>query len=137
MDHVKASNFDGFYTYFASKGFTEGANPEIWSQLKKFATEKNLLFVPSVGPGYDDTRVRPWNNENTQSRSNGLYYQNYLDAVLKVSPPYVSITSFNEWHEGTQIESCQPYDTYQDYLPNSPTHYLELTASFVDRYHDP
>lgn len=28
--------------------------------MKTFCDNHGLLFVPSVGPGYDDTKIRPW-----------------------------------------------------------------------------
>ena len=53
---MKQANFDGFYTYFASNGFTYGCNIKNWNILSKFARNNNLIFAPSVGPGYIDTR---------------------------------------------------------------------------------
>ena len=52
--------FDGMYTYFASDGFSYGATTRHWKLMARFAHEHGKLFVPSVGPGYDDTRIRPW-----------------------------------------------------------------------------
>jgi glycoprotein endo-alpha-1,2-mannosidase len=46
------SGFDGFYTYFASEGFTEGSNSKNWFYLNDWANQNNLLFIPSVGPGF-------------------------------------------------------------------------------------
>lgn len=50
--------FDGFYTYFASRGFTYGATPEHWPALQRWAADNELRFVPSVAlatsmPGCD------------------------------------------------------------------------------------
>ena len=59
-DAITTAGFDGFYTYFASRTFTYASEWSHWPQLSAFARERGLLFVPSVGPGYDDTRVRPW-----------------------------------------------------------------------------
>lgn len=46
-----------------------------WVEINKFCVKNNLLFVPSVGPGYNDTRIRIWNSKNTRERQNGEYYK--------------------------------------------------------------
>ena len=132
---ILAGGFDGFYTYFASKGFSYGSTPQNWPRLASFAKTNGLLFVPSVGPGYDDVRVRPWNSHNTKPRQGGKYYLEMFRAAVEEQPGLVSITSFNEWHEGTQIEPSVPKNTatftYKDFSPNSPDFYLHLTLQFA------
>ena len=59
---IKTGCFDGFYTYFAANGFSHGSSWKNWRSLAKFAKRNGLLFSPSVGPGYTDVRVRPWND---------------------------------------------------------------------------
>ena len=61
---IKKAKFDGFYTYFASNGFTYGSSWKNWRSLASFAHQNSLMFVVSLGPGYLDTRVRPWNAKN-------------------------------------------------------------------------
>lgn len=130
-DFVLSSGFDGFYTYFATDGFTYGSSMGNWRSLATFAARNKLVFIPSVGPGYDDTRVRPWNSRNTRKRSNGEYYIRSISHALDAKPKFVSITSFNEWHEGTQIEPAIPKSyndfQYQNYLPQNEYFYLKLT----------
>jgi glycoprotein endo-alpha-1,2-mannosidase len=52
--------------------------------------------------------------------------------------PLVSITSFNEWGEGTQIEPAKPYTvgtfSYKDYTPENTSFYLHATRSYVDLF---
>ena len=66
----------------------------------------HLLCAPSVGPGYDarrgsgDPRVKP--------RRNGATYDAMWRAAIAAKADRVTITSFNEWHEGTQIEPAAP-----------------------------
>ena len=55
-----------------------------------------LVFVPSVGPGYNDEGIRPWNAHNTKSRENGGYYDRMWSRALESGAQFVSITSFNE-----------------------------------------
>lgn len=96
------------------------------------------MFIPSVGPGYIDTRVRPWNSKNTRPRQDGRYYKNSLQKALDINPSMISITSFNEWHEGTQIETAVPKATdsftYIDYGPEGPQCYLNITRQYVSKF---
>lgn len=135
---IRASGFDGIYTYFASNGFSFGSSHQNWKAIKTFCDSNNLLFIPSVGPGYVDTAVRPWNNHNTRNRVNGRYYETSLQAALSVRPEIVTITSFNQWHEGTQVERAVPKKTtsrlYLDYQPNQPDHYLQLTRQWAENF---
>ena len=128
------SGFDGFYTYFASDGFSYGSSSKNWNYLAQFAKDSGLLFIPSAGPGYDDTHVRPWNSANSKDRKGGMYYKNMMTKAIAASSEtsgIVSITSFNEWHEGTQIESAIKKTSYLNYEPYSPEYYLELTAQYA------
>lgn len=98
-----------------------------------------MLFIPSVGPGYDDTRVRPWNGDNVRSRADGDYYRREFKAAMEVGPDFISITSFNEWHEGTQIEPAVPKtDTINDFTYKTynegPNQYLALTRSLLSEF---
>ena len=57
---LHAGGFDGAYTYFASAGFSYGSTPQNWPSMSDFCRAHGMAFVPSVGPGYDDSRIRPW-----------------------------------------------------------------------------
>ncbi|GEM_PF-207133 len=131
-------HFDGCYTYFATDGFTYGSTTGNWPKLAEWAQQNDKLFIPSVGPGYVDLRIRPWNDVNTRNRQNGAYYDREFAAAIAVRPPIISITTFNEWHEGTQIEPAVPKQIpdfkYLDYLPRNPEYYLDRTGYWVDRY---
>ena len=74
----------------------------------------------------------------TRSRRKGQYYEAAWDAAVQTNPRFVSVTSFNEWHEGTQIETAVPAKTsnftYLDYSPHQPDHYLKLTRDWVKKY---
>ena len=50
---VSDGQFDGFYTYFASDGFSYGSRTRVWPALAAFAKQNSLVFIPSAGPGYD------------------------------------------------------------------------------------
>ena len=134
------AGFDGFYTYFGATGFSYGSTPVNWPGLSRWANDQGLLFVPCVAPGYDDIRVRPWNSVNTRSRDEGAYFDRLWSQALAAAPDCIGITSFNEWHEGTQIEPARPLSipgyTYEDYLPLDPEYYVQRTRFWSDRYRD-
>ncbi|CAJ1359318.1 unnamed protein product, partial [Effrenium voratum] len=97
------------------------------------------IFVPSVGPGYDDTRVRPWNKHNVRDRKQGEYYNRMWGAAIESRPYAVSVTSYNEWGEGTQIEPAKPYkswggEKYMGYDPKLSDYYLKETKRWSDRF---
>ena len=57
--YIDAGGFDGFYTYSVTDKFTYGPIWRFWPQFKSIAEQTNTLFIPSVGPGYIDTAIRP------------------------------------------------------------------------------
>lgn len=135
---MTGGHFDGFYTYFGADGFTYGSTSANWPKLSAFARRTGKVFVPSVGPGYVDTRIRPWNGRTTREREQGAYYDRLFRAAIGSGAPVISLTSYNEWHEGTQIESAVPKQaggfTYQDYAPLAPEYYLRRTAYWVGEF---
>jgi glycoprotein endo-alpha-1,2-mannosidase len=138
-EFIVKSCFDGFYTYFASDGFAYGSTTSNWPDMSAFAHENNLIYIPSVGPGYIDTRIRPWNEKNTKSRDKGRYYEKMYAHAVNTSADFISITSFNEWHEGTQIEPAIPKKlasyTYEDYgAATDPLFYIKKTRELVRKY---
>lgn len=101
---LSQAGFDGLYTYFGSDGLSYGSTSAEWAELVRQAHRAGLVVSLSVGPGYDDTRIRPWNSATRKPRDDGAYYRRMLQAAIAAAPDYISVTSFNEWGEGTQIE---------------------------------
>lgn len=134
---LAAGGFDGAYTYFATDGFTYGSTAANWTTMASFARARGLLFVPCVGPGYADLRVRPWNTPNQRGREQGAYYDRLWQAAVAASPDVVGVTSYNEWHEGTQIEPAiaktTPDFDYLDTAAEGPFWYLDRTRYWADR----
>jgi glycoprotein endo-alpha-1,2-mannosidase len=132
------SGFDGGYSYFAVDGFSHGASSAHWPALVDRARREERLFVPAVGPGYADLRIRPWNGANQRDRMEGATYDCLFARAIASKAPIITVTSFNEWHEGTQIEPAIPFATadftYQDYGARHPGYYLERTAYWAARH---
>lgn len=95
-----AARFDGLYTYDV---LLWGA--DTFPRLCRQAHQVGLLCLPSVGPGYEagratgDVRVKP--------RRDGATYDGMWRSAIASGADGVTITSYNEWHEGTQIEPAR------------------------------
>jgi hypothetical protein len=92
-----AGGFDGVYTYDV---LLWGAPS--FARLCDQAHRKGLLCAPSVGPGY--IAVRGSLDTRRKLRKRGETYDAMWRAAIAARADLVTITSYNEWHEGTQIE---------------------------------
>lgn len=138
--------FDGAYTYFAVDGMTYGSTSLYWREMGKFCAAHGLSFFPCAGPGYNDEAVRPWNVANTRPRRGGGYYRAMFAGLQGAKISGVGITSFNEAHEGTNIEASVPHEAESGALNplgrpvkyevwDSPEMYLDITAELVEGLH--
>ncbi len=64
--------------------------------------DKGKISTITVFPGYDDTKIR--HPGMKLDRDGGRLYQTLWRAAADAGPDWVLITSFNEWHEGSEIE---------------------------------
>ncbi len=129
---AKAGGFAGLYTYDILV-FDGTSFPRMCASARRL----DLLCAPSVGPGYSarratgDTRERP--------RRDGSTYDSMWRQALRARADQVTITSYNEWHEGTQIEPARAagkkYETYAGAWGTQGTaaerSYLERTAMWA------
>jgi len=127
--------FAGFYTYdFVTFGAAK------FIRLCGEAHRAGLLCAPSVGPGYNG--VRAGEAPVIKTRRNGATYDCLWKAALAADPDYVTVTSYNEWGEGTQIEPAVPRPGYQSYEGAwgltgvaASTAYLTRTAYWAAQFH--
>jgi Glycosyl hydrolase family 99 len=102
------AGFAGFYTYDIL--LYDGAK---FGRLCEQARSAGIICGPSVGPGYaasaatGDTRVKP--------RLDGSTYDSMWRAAEAAGADLVTITSYNEWGEGTQIEPAGHGGRYESY----------------------
>jgi hypothetical protein len=129
-----AGGFDGVYTYdvllYDGRFF-----PRYCAQARRL----RLLCAPSVGPGYDARRATP--DTRLRPRHRGLTYDAMWQGAIRARADVVTITSYNEWHEGTQIEPARAtagYEAYEGAWGRSgaaaQTAYLDRTAFWAARY---
>ncbi|MEM4969698.1 MAG: glycoside hydrolase family 99-like domain-containing protein [Sulfolobales archaeon] len=119
-DRIKV--FDGITSYNMHTNVPEILKNFEYNLDKKYkewstvAEELNVDFLPSVIPGFDDSAVRSTNYPLPKSEKRFI---EQLQIAKKYNPSVVVITSFNEWHEYTQIEpDREEYKKYLEVLLN-------------------
>jgi glycoprotein endo-alpha-1,2-mannosidase len=99
VSRAQAAHFSGIYTYdIATYG------PGTLGPICARAHQLGLICAPSVGPGYD--ALRGDGDTHFRARDNGATYDAMWRAAIQAGADRVTITSYNEWHEGTQIEAA-------------------------------
>jgi hypothetical protein len=79
---------------------------------KQAAAELGVAFIPAVSPGFNDTGVRdghrPLSRQLAEGEPGGSLFAAMLQGALPLTDKNVDrmlmVTSWNEWHEDTQIE---------------------------------
>ena len=129
------ARFDGLYTYDVL--LTDGG---VFPRLCAQAHAVGLLCEPSVGPGF--SAVAATGERRTRARRDGATYDTMWRNALAAGADVVTITSYNEWHEGSQIEpaAAKPGTRYASYDgawglrgAQAATAYLARTALWVQR----
>jgi hypothetical protein len=100
VGRAKASGFDGLYTYDVVTW-----NGSLFRRLCTQAHGAGLLCAPSVGPGYDARLAT--RGEAVRPRLHGATYDRMWRTAIRASADLITITSYNEWQEGTQIEPAR------------------------------
>lgn len=130
-----AAGFGGLYTYDVGNWVGR-----MFARLCSQAHHAGLLCAPSVGPGFDarlatsDPVVRP--------RLNGETYDNMWKSAVHGKADLVTITSYNEWQEGTQIEPARSRTGHKGYDGAwgmrgraAERAYLDDTARWIGHFH--
>ena len=112
---VRSNIFQATHTYnpvsvLASLPKTNNSKSEIATRLhrhynhnSKTQRQHNQPVILTVAKGYDDRLERPESGFYLSSDNSRLYHTMWLNAMA-FDPDIVLITSWNEWHEGTEIE---------------------------------
>jgi len=129
FSYGSARVFDGVHTYNTA-GSLRGLAPadvETWTfgtyrKWVELADRAGKISTITVIPGYDDTKIRT--PGLAVERYAGRSYRIQWERAIAADPHWVLITSFNEWHEGSEIEpSAEDGDQY-----------LELTTRYAARF---
>ncbi len=102
--------FDGIHTY----NITGRTARKSVSEIKTWAERTFPQWVATAGegriaclsiiPGYDDSKMGRKLPRPITERHNGETYRVLWEAAIAANPDWVLITSWNEWHEGSEIE---------------------------------
>ena len=97
-----------------------------------FAENLGRISAVTVIPGYDDTKIRKPGLK--VKRLDGELYRQMWDMAIRLVPDWVLITSFNEWHEGSEIEtSLEHGDLYVDFTSIVPSMPIRLTHKYLTK----
>ncbi|MHC4555678.1 MAG: endo-1,3-alpha-glucanase family glycosylhydrolase [Planctomycetota bacterium] len=129
FSYGSARVFDGIHTYNTA-GHLQGLDP---ADARKWASETYQSWVQladgagkisaiTVIPGYDDTKIRK--PGLAVKRYGGELYRVQWEQAVEADPHWVLITSFNEWHEGSEIEPSLEYKKQ----------YLDITARYAKSF---
>jgi len=123
-DPTRIANWDGIFgydTYVGYAGYSDdngflALHTTMYAEYQAAAQQLGVDFIPSLTPGYNDRAVRQTcaNNPALARRTNanaaeGSMFSSFLN---NLALPYaknsrfkmIHMTTFNEWHEDTQIE---------------------------------
>ena len=86
----------------------------MYENMKRYHASRGKFWAPTVIPGYDDRQIYPHENSfvgrsHTTNYGSRLTYCGMWEDALSIDPEWVMICSFNEIHEGTEIDHSVEY----------------------------
>jgi glycoprotein endo-alpha-1,2-mannosidase len=121
--------FDGVHTYntAGSLGGRPLADSEKWAAgtyppWVQLADGADKISTITVIPGYDDTKIRK--PGLAVDRHDGELYRIEWEQAIAADPHWVLVTTFNEWHEGSEIEPSLEFGTK----------YIDLTGQYAGQF---
>ena len=122
---IASTIFDGLHTYnltsvAQSKSLNKIKNnlENRYKNINNMAVKNNIISTLTVIPGFDSRKI---GGDTHIARRNGELYSIMWEKALEINPDWIVITSWNEWHEGTEIE---PSVEFGD-------EYLKLTKKYA------
>ncbi len=129
MSASAAGIFDGIHTYNTAGALRDKTVDEVrqWAESTypgwvETADDFGRISTITVIPGYDDTKIRKPGLR--VERAEGASYRRQWEEAISADPHWILVTSWNEWHEGSEIEpSVEDGDQY-----------LKMTAELAARF---
>ena len=121
--------FDGLHAYNICDSVKGKSPAELrawaarhYADAVKLTREHGRISCVTVIPGYDDTKIRKPGLK--ADRQDGQTYRVLWEEATKARPDWILITSWNEWHEGSEIEP-----SFED-----GEKYINLTGDHAPRF---
>lgn len=92
-------------------------------QMRDASRKMGKIYAAPVIPGFDNARVHE-DGRLVTDRKDGQLYKEQWEAALACDPDWVMINSFNEWHEGSEIEPSLEHGD----------EYLQETKKWITRF---
>ena len=124
--------FDGIHLFSGGYwGLQHGTMPAVDQGFRNAINAYNKahhtqkIWAAGVVPGFNDTKVPGRKGTFIVQRNNGATYRTSWSSALASSPDWITITSFNEWFEGSMLEPSVTYNTL----------YLNITQGYAKKWH--
>ncbi len=116
--------FDGFHIYNPLGIYRDEPQNALmlFDTMVLSARVNGKLACVTTTPGYNDTQVRE--GVIPLRRHGGSIYRQSWDVAEHTDPDWALICTFNEWHEGTEIEPSLENGTY----------YIDITRDYVNSF---
>jgi hypothetical protein len=117
LDREALAVFDGSSTYNITENTKRLSPPQLqsWGRTayRQMVAAAGLGKISSVTviPGYDDRSTGRPPPRPVTDRWGGEAYQALWQEAVQARPDWVLITSWNEWHEGSELEASIEYGT--------------------------
>ena len=124
--------FDGIHLFSAGYwGILNGNMPAVDQEFRNKINAYNAahhtqkIWAAGVLPGYNDTKIPGRKGTFIVPRNNGATYNTSWTAAFSSSPDWITISTFNEWFEGSMIEPSVTYGNL----------YLNITQHYAKQWH--
>ena len=130
QDTAFTSTFDGASTYNITGQTQYKSSSEIgaWAHVTYpkmvAAAGSGKISSVTIIPGYDDRKLWRLPPRPVTDRWGGETYRALWREAIAAAPDYVLITSWNEWHEGSELEASLEYGS----------RILDYTAAFSQQF---
>lgn len=115
--------FDALHAYTPAVFLARGRDlGQAYRALAALGRSAGRPFAPAVGPGFDDRPVRT--PATVIERAGGVTYDRTWEAALSTDPRWVLVSTWNEWHEGSEIEPSVEHGR----------RFLEATRAWAERF---